>query len=231
MNVAVSLDMTNVTRRHRALWADQLPYATSLAINETAKKAQRVQGFHMMKVFTVRRPAFVGKAAKIKPFATKRALSATILIEPPGGKVRADILSKFEDGGTKRPRGQRLAIPIEARRGKAGIVSQANRPSAFNFKLKGAGPKGQVYEGDKRTFMIKRPGGKGLIVQRVGKGAARSSIKTGRQLAGTRVLFAFRPSVKIDNRLHLEKNTKSTVRAAWASEFGKAFAKATATAR
>lgn len=82
-------------------------------------------------------------------------------IEPPSGQRTADILAKFEEGGTKRPReGRHLVVPIEVRRTKTGVVSRVQRPRAFQFR-----EVGQSIVGLKRTFIIPGVG----IFQRRGK--------------------------------------------------------------
>lgn len=113
----------------------QLPFATSKAINDTAKDFQKAETEHIFSIFTVRREQFAQRAVKIKPFASKHKLEAIVSIDPPGGKARADIFAKFETDEQKRPRdGRHLAIPIRARRIKAGIVPKAQRPRALSGK-------------------------------------------------------------------------------------------------
>lgn len=82
----------------------QLPYAAAVGINETAKEIQAAETQHLFREFDIRRPLFAQRAIKIKPFATKRLPEATISVDPPGGQARADIWTKFEEGGWKRPR-------------------------------------------------------------------------------------------------------------------------------
>ena len=68
--------------------AKQVPFATSVAINQTAKDFQKVQLAHMESAFIIRRQTFARRAVKIKPFSTKRQLKATVSIDPPGGRAR-----------------------------------------------------------------------------------------------------------------------------------------------
>jgi len=190
--------------------ANQAPFATSKAINETAKDFQKVQTAHMRKEFIERNPVFINRAVKINPFANKRRLSATVQIEPPGGQRTADILAKFEEGGTKRPReGRHLAIPIEARRTKRGIISRAERPRAFQFR-----EIGKRIVGLKRTFIIPGIG----IFQRRGKGKVR-------------LLYAFERAVSIPPALDFVENATRVVRIMFRRHFRKAFQQALRTAR
>ncbi len=190
--------------------ANQVPFATSKAINETAKDFQKVQTAHIRKEFIERNPIFIKRAVKIKPFANKRRLSATVQIEPPGGQRTTDILSKFEEGGTKRPRqGRHLAIPIEVRRTKRGIVSKAQRPRAFQFR-----EIGKRIVGLKRTFIVPGVG----ILQRRGK-------------RKVRLLYAFARAVPIPAALDFVENAKRVVRVIFPRRFRKAFQQAMRTAR
>ena len=66
----------------------------------------------MRKRFTIRR-AYVLQGVKFSKFSTKRDLEAIVEIDP-----TREFLFKFEEGGTVRPRGTRLAVPDEVRRGR-----------------------------------------------------------------------------------------------------------------
>lgn len=152
----------------------------------------------------------MGVGLKIKPFANKRRLSATVQIEPLGGQRTADILAKFEEGGTKRPReGRHLAVPIEARRTKRGIISRAQRPRAFQFR-----EIGKSIVGLKRTFLIPRVG----IFQRRGK-------------RKVRLLYASERTVPIPAALGFVENATRVVRVMFRRRFRKAFQQAVRMAR
>lgn len=223
--ISIKVDATATRSALRSLFADQLPFATMRAINETAKQFQEEQRRGMQQRFTVRRPQFVLRAVKISPFATKQRLEARIAIDPPGGQARADILTKFEEGGTKTPRtGARIAIPDQARRTKAGVVSRTQRPSAFDFQPHGTfvfSRSARVMVGKRRTVLIRQPGGRGVILQRVGRGRA----------SELRALYVFRPHVPIDQLLEFEETAFRVVRERWSENFEAAFARAIATAK
>ncbi len=201
------------TQRWLGKMAKQTAFALSVAINDTLKDAQKVQRAHQRRVFTVRRPRFVEQAVKIKPFATKRTLTGTMAIDPPGGRRTSDILAKFESGGRKRVRqGRHLAIPIEARRTKAGVVSRRNRPKGFKFKRVG-----RSIRGERRTFIIPDVG----IFQRVGR----------RRNSRIRLLYRFKTSVPIDRRLDFIANAERVVRQMFDRNFERAFDRAVTTAK
>ncbi len=201
------------TQRWLGKMAKQTSFALSVAINDTLKDAQKVQRAHQRRVFTVRRPRFVEQAVKIKPFATKRTLTGTMAIDPPGGKRTSDILAKFESGGRKRVReGRHLAIPVGARRTKAGVISRRNRPKSFRFKRVGRSPRGE-----RRTFIMPGIG----IFQRVGR----------RRNSRIRMLYRFKTSVPIDRRLDFIQNAERVVQQMFDRNFDRAFDRAVATAR
>jgi hypothetical protein len=253
MKLKLKLDTTGVTKMQRAMAQDQIPFATSVALNDVAGQAQREQHNHIGRVFKVTRPGFSLRSIKHKPRATKRQLWTELKVEPPGGAARADILSKFEEGGVKRPVGQRIAIPADVRKGAAGGVMRGQRPGDFGvevgaagkrrFKLRGSGPKAQVFVGDKRTFMIQTHDGKGAIFQRVGAQGGplkRERTKQGRftgDVAGKRsrgrvkMLYTFARTAAIDDRLKFEVNVQGVAIKAWPTSFGRAFEAAMRTAK
>ncbi len=201
------------TERFLGGLAKQTSFALSVAINDTLKDAQKVQRSHQRRVFTVRRPQFVDRSVKIKPFATKRTLEGTMAIDPPGGQQRSDIIAKFERGGQKRPRdGRHLAVPIDVKRTKAGVVTRRNRPKGFLFKRVG-----RSIRGERRTFIIPGVG----IFQRVGR----------RKNSRIRLLYAFKTQVRIDRRLDFITNAERVVRQMFDRNFDRAFDRAVATAR
>jgi len=227
IEVNVTFDASDVDRMIRWLYADQIPFATSRAINAVAKKAQAETRQRIQNVFEIRNRLFATRAIKIKPFASKRRLWAELKVEPPGGPSRADIFAKFETGGVKRPRGQRLAVPTdEVKRLKSGRISKKHRLRELDFqphghrgvfKTKGTG----VFVGKKRTIMIKKSGGRGVVLQRVGRG----------KNSQLRLLYTFIPQARIDDRLEFEKTVKDVVSRDWEREMRDAFADAVRTAR
>jgi hypothetical protein len=235
--IRVSVDTTGLDRMLLDMHRRQIPFATATAINETAKQFQIFQRRHMHGTFKVRRANWVDQSVKITHFAKKQPgrQYAEIAIVSPGGGQRSDILAKFEEGGMKRPRGRSIAVPDSVKRTKADVVSKANRPKAFHFKLHGKGSKATVYRGDKRTFMIQRPDGSGAIYQRFGSKIKRTLLggiagRTRRSRdTATRTLYSLTPDALIDRRLKFVVNARGVVRDVWAREFNKAFGNAVAT--
>lgn len=170
----------------------QLPYAMKLGVNRTAEEVQAAQSAHLGKAFTIRRPWVQQYGIKIAKgdFATKDKASVTIQVNPD-----ADFLIKFQEGEQKRPRdGHSLAIPIEARRNKADIVQASQRPRAFQFTSASSSVASRttIYKGNKRTFMLQKPDGSGVIFQRMGR-AVKGQKRTGRD-PNLKLLYILQPS-------------------------------------
>jgi hypothetical protein len=214
----------------------QVPYALSQALNDVAKLFQYRERQHMASIFTIRRKQWVDNSVKITQFAKKGNLVASVAIESPGGR-NSDILGKFESQTLKTPKdGHSLAIPAEAKRNKSDIILKSARPKAFNFR-EVVGPKHvsplkanvrsgvlrgalKVFEGDKKTVMIRNAKGQGVILQRVGKG----------KRAGMRLLYTLAPKAKITPNLRFVVNAREA--ATHVGEFFRVrFAQATATAK
>ncbi|MEQ9569057.1 MAG: hypothetical protein RLN75_02615 [Longimicrobiales bacterium] len=75
--------------------------------------------------------------------------------------------------------------------------------------------------GDKRTVSIFEPGGRGVILQRVGRGKS-SRLKR---------LYLFVPDVPIEPELDFEDNARRVVRDEFDGHFAEAFDRAVRTAR
>ncbi|MDB4947448.1 MAG: hypothetical protein JWM27_97 [Gemmatimonadetes bacterium] len=238
--IRVDADIAQVMRAFEG-FEDQIPFAVSKAINRVAVDAQKAQVAHQRAIFTVRRTAWVDKAVKVKPFATKTRLQATISIDPPGGKKRADILSKFEAAGVKRSTkaGGRLAVSESRISRSDNGGGRQKRPR--DFKLVEVVP-GTIYRGPGRVFMIRQPDGTGGIFKRVGKKATKKRAGAGRRLVsdiGSRMvrdanvvtLYRFTPSAKIDNRLHFEATVGGSIRATFLRHFEAELTEAIRTAK
>lgn len=192
----------------------QIPFAAKNALNAIGLKAQKVERARMAAVFTLRRRDFIEKqGVKIMQFATKDRLSLTI-----GVDSKADFLDKFEAGGTKRARKSAglLAVPINARRNKADIVTAGQRPRALLDRLgerTGAGS----------AFIVKRAQGA------LGPGIY---LRTGRGGHGDpRLMFELRPSARIQPVLQFARTVTLTAREEWPHAFALALRDALKTAR
>ena len=227
LDINIGLD-DRETRRVLGAFHRQLPFATAKAINDTAKDFQRAQLARMGTAFTVRSRTFIPRSVKIKPFARKTTLEATVAVAPPGGTRTADILVKFERGGVKRPRtGGHLVIPVDARRTQRGIVRKDQRPRALHFRKVG-----RAFRGDRRTFLIPGVG----IFQRTGRrGAGRrlaSYIRTRRvRDQNIRMLFSMTRSAPIRKQLRFISTARKIIPRVFPGHLRTQLRRAIATAR
>jgi hypothetical protein len=208
---------------------DQIPYATSRAINECGKLAQLAIRSHTGQIWHVRRAAWVNAAVKITHFSTKyeNDLYLTMGIHPPGGDERADILTKFETETQKTPfRGSHVAVPIGINAGK--ILREGQRFSDYHFVKHG-----NRWEGDRNTFIVPIGAGKLLVLQRADH---RVRYKRRGKAVSVRAhdampLFLLVPSVKIQPNLEFEKTVREVVEKTWPMQIEHYLNEAIASAR
>lgn len=223
----------------RAVYSDQLPFATSKAINLTAKDFQAAQRAHQRTIWQIKNPRFVDSAVKIKPFATKQVQAATVRVDPVGGMRRASVLTKFEDESVKKPFGshQRIAVPTpNVKRTATGGIPKGWRPKNLGLQgFKGEGhakrkkqnTRVRVFSRKGRSVLVGRdgivaiqnPGGRGVIFQRDPRGRK------------TTALYWFKPAVPIKPELRFFENAQRAVQAKWDSNFSKSFTEVMRTAR
>lgn len=219
---------TELSRSLQATMRKQIPYATALAVNATAESVQRAQRAGQRERFTIRREQWADRSVKIRrgEFATKRNPVAIIRIEAPGADPgRSQILTQHEDGGEKKPRGQSLAVPKEARANVRVIIRKNQRPRAFEFGPGRRGPRATVYQGERRTFMIRLHNRSGWILRRVAKQRIRKLFD------GTKLLYTLTPKAKLKPRLAFIRTAERTARKEIGPNMDRALAKAMATAR
>jgi hypothetical protein len=226
--VKVSTNVRGVQGKLRRLHKNQLPFSASKALNLTTKDFQRDQVAHMGKIFTVRRPAWIRRGVKIKPWATKRRLYAQVQIEPPGGQRRADIITKFERQTYKKALRGNLAIPSKElrKKTKTGVIPKALRPRALDMKAHGAS--NRVMKGKKRTFLI-HMGHEGFIFQRLGRRLKRKP-GSGRR-GNVRLLYYLKPRVAISPELNFMQNARNAVKWYFPGHMRREFRRAIRTAR
>jgi hypothetical protein len=166
----------------------QAPFALALATSNVAKDAQTEIRAGIQSRFILRRPDFLlREGAKITKFATKTDPTAIIQVSD-----KAGFLLKFEEGDEKRPRdGKAIAIPVAVRRSKTDIIPKSQRPPALYAGS--AAQKGRVFSKA------------GKLLQRIGRGAA----------GQLRVLYIWKPSVKVDARLKFRDTTQKAVDTNW----------------
>lgn len=227
MTLRVTVDTKPAEGFLNRLFREQIPFATARALNQTALDVQQAEREELSRNFTLRRRDWAMRNIKIRreDFARKHRLRAIVRVESPGGGDRSDILAKFEEGGIKRPSsGKRIAVPVDVRRTGTGIVSPSMRPGRLNFQPRGGkvfSNRSNVMVGDKRTVMIRQPGGRGVVLQRKGRRKARKLL----------LLYAFRPKVKLSPRLKFESTARREINQVFNKNFDREFRRAIETAR
>lgn len=195
-------------------FASQVRFGMSLAIEESANYAQDAIKAQVPRSFTLRRPDFVrNTVVRLRArgdFATKRNLAAAIRIDDrvdSKGRTR-NYLAKFVEGGPKRPvSGSSIAVPVNAKRNAAGIITNANRPRAL------MGKKG--YE------RITTDRGKDLLVRFGGRGAR----------ARVTVLYALTPGVPIRAQFPMYQVAGRAVSESWPTAVDNGIERALASAK
>jgi hypothetical protein len=220
--ITLDVDVTKAVSWFDDAEEKQLPFAISKALNDTAKDFQADERVHMHDIFHVNRDQWVNRNVKITHFAKKAGLWAEIAIAPPGEK--SDILGKFEDETEKTPsQGHALAIPVDAKRTGAGVLSNSIRPRNLNLQQVSSRNGLTIYRGDNNTLMLQRADGTGLILQR-----------NARHEPGARdgtVLFILTPHAKLLPNLQFEVIGEHTVDERFAERFDAAWDLAMETAR
>jgi hypothetical protein len=224
MNVFIQIDTTGYARYLTDTERQQLPFAISLTVNRVGLAFQQAQRARQAQVFTLRRADFLAREGvkRLSPAASKRVPSVTFGVSP-----RADFLYKFETGDEKRPRsGSALSIPLAVRPTPKAIVRKRDRLAAFQFQQRPRSPGARfdTYVGRRRTLMLRRPDGSGVVLQRTGTGSSGS-------FEGTRVLYTLQPSVPTPDVLEFALTADRIAREQWQPIFSQALAQALASRR
>jgi hypothetical protein len=174
----LSLD-TNIDAFERSLTAfelRQLPFATSLAINDTLNDIKRAEERQLER--RLDRPTPFTKRGLAVKRATKRRLVGAVFFKP----IQSAYLEKLETGGTRRPKKKAIPVPANQRRNKYGNMPRGAikrllaRPNVFSGVVKGV------------PGIWQRPGRKGgspkLLVAWERKATYRPQLKFGHDAFG-----------------------------------------------
>ena len=193
---AVRRDLSDAARR-------QLPFAVAQAINRTLadvkrnaekrlrRKLDRPTPF-TMRVFALRR-------------ASKRRQAGELRAKP----IQWGYLRRLEEGGTRRPSGKALAVPVNVRLNKYGNVPRGGVGRAL--------ARGRVFSGRPRGWRDAPAG----VWQRMGRG--------GRDRL--RLLFSYETRAEYEQRLDIRASAEKTARARFAKHFTDTFREAMGTRR
>ncbi len=146
MRITVHDDVDRFARHMDDAARRQLPFALARALTWTAKDAQGVVQEELPKRYILRNN-WVKNGIRITPAAKESPMAMVGSLEP--------FMKRQEEGGTKKARDHsRVAVPVDARRNKRGMIPRGQRPAALKGKPK--------------TFMITTASGSGIL-RRVGK--------------------------------------------------------------
>ncbi|MCU0648055.1 MAG: hypothetical protein MUF00_08675 [Gemmatimonadaceae bacterium] len=177
-------------RRELAAIGREMPFAASVALNAIANRTQAEIRRTLPGNFMLRRKRFVERTVYREPgvdFATKTRLQAGVGIHP-----ERDVLTKHEDGGSKRSRdGGRLAVPVAVPRTAAGLIKAQYRPKALR--------------GNSKVFRVDRPGADPIIAEQLGRGRNQR----------VRVLYTLKRSVWLRPRLNFYATAERVIDREW----------------
>lgn len=189
--------------RRMGQYKSQMPFVLSKTINGCMKKAQTDVIADVSKKFTIRRANFVKLTFKITQWSNKRKLTGVFGTADIGGRDTSGLLAKFEDGGTKLPKGSNIAIPtavVQPNKGR--MVTSAKRPRNLV-----------------NSFKVKTKTGQELIMVKKGRGK-RKKVQTA---------YILEKAVRVDNRLNFYETVERSIRNNVDQIFHEEFEKAVAT--
>ena len=171
MDINVESNVSTLMKAMDAFGKDQLPFATSKALNDAAFAVRNtIVEDTFPRSFNVKNKRFAGTTFRVDT-ANKRKLEARVF-----DRLGKDFLAMQESGGTKTPRGNNIAIPTDQIRVTGRGVAKARRPR-------------QILQSGKRAFKTRSKTGQEIIAQRRGK--KRYPLK---------VLYVLEPQAKINPR-------------------------------
>ncbi|MFS8182139.1 hypothetical protein ACMG4P_11360 [Pseudovibrio denitrificans] len=187
----------------------QVPYAISLALNETAQDIKT----NSEKALSRRldRPTPFTKRGLALKRASKRNLSAVVFFKD----RQADYLELQEKGGTRKPKRKALAVPFSQRLNKYGNLPRR----AIDRLLK----RSDVFQGEIN--------GVEGIWQRPKRGKRRNGSRGTKGRTGLKLLIAYEKSADYQPRLRFREGARKTADARIKHNFRRAMRKAMLTAR
>ncbi len=126
----IDSDIDQATRDCVAFFGEQVPFALSMSLNDTAFAVRKeIVEVTFNRDFSVRNATFPKLLWKVENKASKKDLSVEVNQQTVGGKLH-DYIERATTGGGKTPRGANIAIPIDPAsvRGAKGAVRKAEKP-------------------------------------------------------------------------------------------------------
>lgn len=205
MKIEIEADTKALVRQLDLFAADQMPFATALALTKTAQAARDQVRQELPERFTIRRP-WVPRGVTIDP-ATKADLTAEV------GSMD-EFMIRQEEGGTKRPKRKMLAVPTDQlQRTKTGAISKANRP-------------GKVLK-QKKAFIITATS----QAKRARPGTVMIARRKSKQRYPIEVLYSLTPRAEVPPRWEFENTVRGVVDEQLGPQFIKAMDRAVVTAK
>jgi hypothetical protein len=201
-------NLKEVQAELRSIAADQIPFATALALTKTAQAGQaKVRSDVLPSHFILRRAAWMKNNIRLTP-ATKTNLAAEVR-----DTYRAMPLQ--ETGGIKIPFGRMLAVPLAgARPSASSLISAENRPAAV--LARGGFIQGNILYGVPAKAHGPHRGRRGLRA-----GSSGDIVP----------MYALVPRAHIGARYGFEEAVIQVVRNTFGDNFAEAFRRAVRTAR
>lgn len=219
--VNVTINKADV-KRFGDLATDQLPFATARALTWTAKQAQEDVRASLPKNFILRN-TYLKSTIRYTP-ATKSFQQSEV------GST-AKFIPLHEPGGTKRPKGKHLAVPVSVKGNAKDKISKRDRPKAL---LSGGtytstrGRSNRIFKIDESTPARYRHGMDYGIYADHGSAIHKGKRKKAKGI-GLTMLYRLIPVGDIDARLGLRETTQDVVDKHFFPLFSKSMASAIAT--
>lgn len=205
VEITIKFDFLSLTEKLSTMAQKQIPFATSLALNNVAKIAQKELREELPRIFTLR-TSWLAKGIQFKAARAKDWPESFVEIGS-----RDDFMALQETGGEKTAIGnKRTATPFGARPTPQSVT----KPAVWPGKL------------------LKR---KNYFAGRIGEGQRRAGaegiFKRAQNDEPPELMYILTKSVKIKPRWTLRETLDQKFNRHWDTEFGKALARALATAK
>lgn len=202
MQINMKSNISAVSKAVDAFGKNQMPFATSQALNSTAFAVRKeIVERTYPRSFTQRNKRFASTMFRVGK-ANKRRLIASVF-----DRLGRDYMVDQAEGGIKKPRGSNIAIPTQhIKRLASGKVSKARQPRNL---LNG------------KAYKTKLKSGQEVIAQQTGRGANKKQ----------KVLYILEQQATIPKRFRFYEDGQRIAQRDFTKNFAKAFRDAKRTAK
>ncbi|MEM7422077.1 MAG: hypothetical protein AAF334_00060 [Pseudomonadota bacterium] len=211
LSLDAEVDFAGLDRWITSKTAREIPFATTLSLTWTAKDAQADIQHRLPDRFTIRR-TWVAKGIRVKPARKSKNISR---ITSEVGTAD-DFMSLQEEGGTKRARSGRLAIPYGARKTRTSVTPRSKWPGRMLSK-RGVFV-APVKPGSRVMGVWKRAGRRRKASRGSGRGQSKQPIM---------LQYVLSTAVRVRERWNFRDGIERTVDRRLAINFAKGFNRAT----